>query len=168
MSEEAFIALGSNLNNPILQVKNAINEIAKLEKTKLLKCSSLFKTKPLGGLNQPDYINAVAKVSTTLSPVELLDALLAIEIKQGRIREDNNRWCSRTLDCDILLYGQKQIQSTRLVVPHPEMEKRIFVIKPLSEIEPDLIIFGKSIKAILTTFADEEDLREILDEEINA
>lgn len=167
MSVDVFIALGSNLANPIQQIKNAIDEIARFEQTNLLKSSSLYRSKPLGGLKQPDYVNAVIKVRTTLTPLSLLDALLATEVAHGRTRDEQNRWCSRTLDCDIILYGTMQLDLPRLTVPHPQMHKRIFVLQPLWQIEPDLCVFGQPIKKLLNTLAEKEALKEIEDEETN-
>lgn len=136
--EIAYIGLGSNLQDPIDQIKRALIEIATLPKTNSLAYSSLYISPPLGSLKQPDYINAVIKIETDLSPLDLLAKLLEIEQAHHRIRKE--RWAARTLDCDLLLYGQFVIKEENLVVPHPEMTLRPFVLLPMAEIEPDLIL----------------------------
>lgn len=128
----AYIALGSNLENPREQVAKAIKEISKLSAVKLLKISSIYETPPLGPQNQPDFINQVICVEMTLTAFELLDELLAIENKMGRVR--TVRWGPRIIDCDILLFGDEVINTERLVIPHPEMHHRDFVLKPLAEL----------------------------------
>lgn len=134
----AYIALGSNLNQPIEQLQSALQAIGRLPKTTLLKVSSFYQSKPLGPQDQPDYVNAVACIETQLAPLELLDALQQIENEQGRVRL--RRWGERTLDLDILLYNNLQLQSARLTIPHYDMKNREFVIIPLQEITPDLIL----------------------------
>jgi len=134
--ERAYIGLGSNLQNPPAQLEQALVALEKLPKTQLACVSSFYRSAPLGSPGQPDYCNAVASLNTRLTALELLDALQAIEQAQGRMR--NERWGARTLDLDILLFGVQTIQTPRLVVPHPEMQKRAFVLWPLSEIAPNL------------------------------
>lgn len=134
----AYIALGSNLNQPIEQLQSALQAMGRLPQTKLLKVSSFYQSKPLGPQDQPDYVNAVACIETQLAPLELLDALQHIENEQGRVRL--RRWGERTLDLDILLYNNLQLQSARLTIPHYDMKNREFVIIPLQEIAPDLIL----------------------------
>jgi len=131
--------MGSNLADPVSQVKSAIKTLQSLEKSELKKVSSLYQSLPMGPAEQPDYINAVACMKTMLEPFELLDALLAIEQSQGRQR-CAERWGPRTLDLDILLYGEKIITSERLKVPHSGLHERSFVLYPLHEIAPDLDI----------------------------
>ncbi|OOF47314.1 2-amino-4-hydroxy-6-hydroxymethyldihydropteridine diphosphokinase [Rodentibacter trehalosifermentans] len=134
----AYIALGSNLNTPIEQLNSALNAIENLPQTRLLAVSGFYQSKPLGPQDQPDYVNAVAKIETTLAPLPLLDELQRIEKAQGRVRL--RRWGERTLDLDILLYSNEIIQSERLTVPHYDMNNREFVIVPLAEIAPDLML----------------------------
>lgn len=134
--ETVYIALGSNLANPLQQLKQAVETLQKF--TKNFAVSSFYGSKPLGPQDQPDYVNAVAKFDTELSPLALLDKLQEIEQQQGRVRL--RRWGERTLDLDILLYGNQQIQSERLTVPHYDMHNREFVIVPLYELSPDLIL----------------------------
>ncbi|WP_439327636.1 2-amino-4-hydroxy-6-hydroxymethyldihydropteridine diphosphokinase [Lonepinella sp. BR2357] len=132
----AYIALGSNLNQPVQQLNAAIEAMAVLPQTQVLAVSSFYRSKPLGPQDQPDYVNAVAKLQTELAPLALLDALQQIENQQGRVRL--RHWGERTLDLDILLYGQLVIQSERLTIPHYDMHNREFVIVPLYEIDKDL------------------------------
>lgn len=135
MKHEAFVALGSNLNDPVKQVEQAIEAINKLPGTQVIKRSSLYETEPVGFLDQPHFINAVIKIETELSPQILLKALLQIETNQGRIRTIKNG--PRTLDCDLILYAGVTLNSKELTLPHPRMLERDFVLKPLAEIEPE-------------------------------
>lgn len=134
----AYIALGSNLHTPLEQLKRALNVLAQLPQTQLMAVSSFYRSKPLGPQDQPDYLNAAVEISTALSPLALLDELQRIENEQGRVRL--RRWGERTLDLDILLYGDEIIQTERLTVPHYDMHNREFVIVPLAEIAPNLIL----------------------------
>ena len=140
MSVLAYIALGSNLENPGLQLQRAVDEIASIHSIELMACSQLYLSDPLGPEGQPDYCNAVVKISTQLEPLALLDAMQAIEQSHGRVR--TVRWGPRTLDLDILLYGNKVIESERLTIPHYQMHARNFVLCPLSDINPELILPG--------------------------
>lgn len=136
----AFVGLGSNLNDPQDQVLRALNALDQLPRTRLRARSSLYRSAPVGFLAQPDFINAVAHLETELSPRELLDALLALERDNGRMREFPN--APRTLDLDLLLYGELRHHEHGLTLPHPEMHKRAFVLLPLLEIAPECIIPG--------------------------
>ncbi len=136
----AFIALGSNLDDPVAQVSAAMVALDSLPQTRVLKCSSLYRSAPIGYLDQPDFINAVAQVETGLSPRTLLDALLALELECGRTRAFQN--APRTLDLDVLLYDDLVHHEHGLTVPHPQMHRRAFVLQPLLEIAPDCIIPG--------------------------
>jgi 2-amino-4-hydroxy-6-hydroxymethyldihydropteridine diphosphokinase len=135
---QAFIALGSNLQDPQLQVERALQTIANTLNIKLIKASSLFKTAPIGYDNQPDFINAVAEIETDLSPLELLHTLLAIEAKHGRERPFPN--APRVLDLDVLLYANVELNTAELTLPHPRMHTRGFVMLPLAEIAPKINI----------------------------
>jgi 2-amino-4-hydroxy-6-hydroxymethyldihydropteridine diphosphokinase len=137
---QVFIGLGSNLNDPRAQVLRAVEALGGLPRTRLIAQSSLYRSAPVGYLDQPDFINAVAKLETALSPRELLDALLALEHDNGRTREFRN--APRTLDLDLLLYGGLQHHEHGLTVPHPQMHLRAFVLRPLLEIEPGCMIPG--------------------------
>lgn len=132
----AYIGLGSNLDDPLTQLKSAISHLKQLPLTSLVGLSSLYQSAPVGPQDQPDYINAVAALDTELEPLTLLDALQAIETKQGRVRKTH--WGARTLDLDILLFGNQVINHPRLIVPHPYLSQRAFVLTPLADISPDL------------------------------
>ena len=147
MSERAAIALGSNIEDPEAQVTCAFDEIAALPGTRMLARSKLLHTKPVGYADQPDFVNAVALVETTLEPRALLDALLAIERRNGRKRTIPNG--PRTLDLDIILYGSRVIDEPGLQVPHPRAKERAFVLEPLLEIWPEAVIPGKGKAADL-------------------
>lgn len=136
--ETVYIALGSNLNQPIKQLQAALSAMAALPNTQLEKVSAFYQSIPLGPQDQPDYVNAVACLTTALSPLSLLDQLQQIENEQGRVRV--RRWGERTLDLDILLYADQVIRSERLTVPHYDMHNREFVIVPLYDIAPQLIL----------------------------
>ncbi len=134
-----YVGLGSNLSNPKLQIQVAVDAIAKIEHCSLVSVSSLYFSRPMGPQDQPDYMNAVVAIESTLSPLPLLDELQSIENKAGRVRKDN-RWGARILDLDILLFGDSVIQSDRLTVPHYGLKFREFVLQPLLEIAPHLCL----------------------------
>lgn len=133
----AYIGLGSNLSDPRAQVIDAAKAIGDISASNVIALSSLYLSKPMGPQDQDDYINAVIALETSLSALELLDALQGIENSAGRVRKDN-RWGARILDCDILLYGNESIRNERLTVPHYGMKLREFVLLPLAEIAPSL------------------------------
>lgn len=137
----AYIGLGSNLGDPATQLDNALLALAGLPATTLLGSSSFYRSQPLGPQDQPPYVNAAALLETALAPRKLLDKMLAIEARQGRIR-DGRHWHARTLDLDLLLYGSECLEQDGLVVPHPEISRRNFVLCPLAEITHDLFIPG--------------------------
>lgn len=137
----AYIGLGSNLADPVAQVRLAIAALARLSETRVEVCSSLYRTAPVGLREQPDFINAVCRVCTKLVPVTLMRNLLEIENAQGRVRAGGGGG-PRTLDLDLLLYGGESIQSAELTVPHPRFHERAFVLYPLLELEPELVIPG--------------------------
>ncbi|MEM7207367.1 MAG: 2-amino-4-hydroxy-6-hydroxymethyldihydropteridine diphosphokinase [Pseudomonadota bacterium] len=139
MTETAYIGIGSNLGNPQTQVERAINALRAIEHSELTDVSPLYRTAPMGQPGQDDYINAAACLLTGLAAEELLDALQAIENAQGRVR-DGTRWGSRTLDLDILLFGDQVIATERLRVPHPEIANRAFVMEPLADLNAKLLI----------------------------
>ena len=141
MQHRVFIALGSNLDDPAGKVKQGFAAISRLRETRLAAQSSLYASAPAGFADQPDFINAVAEVQTALAPRALLDALQAIETEQGRERTVRN--APRTLDLDLLLYDGETIAEPGLVVPHPRMHERAFVLAPLAEIAPGCVIPGK-------------------------
>jgi len=135
-----FIGLGSNLGESSAQLRRALRDIDALPGTRLLACSSFYRSAPIGFLDQPDFVNAVAKIATALTPQALLAALLNIEHQHGRERMFHN--APRTLDLDVLLYDDLQFHEQGLTVPHPQMHRRAFVLLPLLEIAPDCVISG--------------------------
>lgn len=144
-----YIALGSNLANPLHQVQSALNALAELPQTKLIATSSLYRTPPLGPQDQPDYLNAVVALDTDLSAENLLDHTQKIELEHGRVRKDE-RWGPRTLDLDILLFGDEIINTERLTIPHYDMKNRQFMLSPLAEIAPELHFpTGESLQSII-------------------
>lgn len=140
---KAYIALGSNLCNPLSQVKQAISALKNIPKTTVMQCSSFYQTTPIGYDNQPNFINAVAEVHTELTPEELLTTLLAIEQTFGRERPFPN--APRILDLDLLLYDNVIQKTNFLTLPHPRMHLRGFVLLPLAEIAPDLLINNEDV-----------------------
>jgi 2-amino-4-hydroxy-6-hydroxymethyldihydropteridine diphosphokinase len=148
----AYIGIGANLGDPLEQVTSAIAALATLPMTRLLGTSSAYRSAPMGGMrddSQPDYVNAVARIQTLLDARTLLDRLLDIENRHGRFRSFPN--APRTLDLDLLLFGEQQIDQPGLCVPHPRMHLRRFVLDPLIEIAPDLYIPGQGAVARLAT-----------------
>ncbi|HEX7047099.1 MAG TPA: 2-amino-4-hydroxy-6-hydroxymethyldihydropteridine diphosphokinase [Gammaproteobacteria bacterium] len=139
-SVRVFLGLGSNLDEPARQLDLAFAALSALENTRLLARSPVYRSRPMGPQDQPDFLNAVAELETGLAPEDLLDRLQAIEQAQGRVRE--RRWGPRTLDIDILLYGDEKISTSRLIVPHPGLPERAFVLYPLAELAPELVIPG--------------------------
>ncbi|MBM3351434.1 MAG: 2-amino-4-hydroxy-6-hydroxymethyldihydropteridine diphosphokinase [Betaproteobacteria bacterium] len=137
--KRAFVALGSNLGNPQQQVAQAFVTLSQLPQTQLVKKSALYQTAPVDCVDSaPDFINAVAELATELSPQALLDALLAVEQEAGRVRPFVN--APRVLDCDLLLYEDSVMHTRHLTLPHPRMHARAFVLLPLFEIAPDILI----------------------------
>ncbi|QLB16043.1 2-amino-4-hydroxy-6-hydroxymethyldihydropteridine diphosphokinase [Mannheimia granulomatis] len=151
--QTVYIALGSNLNNPLEQLKQAVENLKSFAIR--FEISPFYGSKPVGPQDQPDYVNAVAKFDTDLSPTDLLDKLQSIEQKQGRVRL--RRWGERTLDLDIILYGNQQIQTERLTIPHIEMKNREFVIVPMFDLTPDLILpTGEKLAEVYLQFKDHQ------------
>ena len=138
---QSYIGLGSNLKDPELQLNTALAALDDIPDTSLVKYSSFYRSAPLGPADQPDFINAVALLDSGLEAGQLLGQLQSIEDRQGRVR-DGHRWGARTLDLDMLLYGNQVIDEPGLTVPHPEIRHRNFVLMPLLELAPDLEIPG--------------------------
>lgn len=136
----AYVALGANLGRRERNITAALNALQSTRGIDVRKVSSLYETEPQGGPSgQPKYLNAVARIGTTLTAERLLGVLLAIEKSLGRTRADEARWAARTIDLDLLLYGERIISDRDLIVPHPLMHERRFVMKPLAEIAPDVV-----------------------------
>ncbi len=150
----AYVALGANIGDPTATVLAAFAALANLADSRVVHTSSLYRTAPVGLKNQPDFINAVAMLETGLAPEELLDALLDLETRFGRVRRDRNG--PRTLDLDLLLYDDIELDLPRLTLPHPRLHLRAFVLHPLAEIAPHLAIPGRgSVAAWLPAVANQ-------------
>lgn len=154
MTHSAFIALGSNLQDPAAQIRRGLDGIAALEGVRMIRASSLYRTAPQGYDSQPDFINAVVEVRTSHGPEDLLRALLDIEHRHGRERPFPN--APRVLDLDLLLYDDRILSSATLTLPHPRMHQRGFVLLPLAEIAPQLIIPGAGTLAALVAHLPEQ------------
>ena len=158
MPIEVFIGIGSNLDEPLQQILKAVKALKKISIDNSVRCSTIYQSKPMGDSEQPDYLNAVACItlpslsntnnSVNTSALALLDSLQAIENAHGRIREQH--WGSRTLDLDLLVYDNATINEQRLTVPHYGLKQRNFVIIPLAELAPELVLpDGTSINELL-------------------
>jgi 2-amino-4-hydroxy-6-hydroxymethyldihydropteridine diphosphokinase len=137
----AHIGIGSNQDDPVRQVRDAFDELAALPSSRLAGQSSLYRTAPVGKPDQPEFVNAVARLETTFPAAELLRMLLAIEQRHGRVRAERD--APRTLDLDLLLYADEILDTPGLQLPHPRMHERAFVLLPLAEVSPGLIIPGR-------------------------
>lgn len=148
----AYVGIGSNLNEPVRQVKDALLELDRIPLSRVLGRSSLYKSAPLGYADQADFVNAVGALETALEPEKLLDELLSIEVRHGRRRSFAN--APRSLDLDLLLFGQLELQTERLTIPHPRMHERAFVLRPLLELSAEISIPGKgSARSLLKNCA---------------
>jgi 2-amino-4-hydroxy-6-hydroxymethyldihydropteridine diphosphokinase len=151
----AYVGLGANIDDPLKHLQEAIGELAGLPETQLVLVSGLYRSAPVGYRDQPDFLNAVAQLDTGLGADALLDALQEIENRHGRERPFPN--APRSLDLDLLLYGEAVIATPRLSVPHPRMHERAFVLKPLAEIAPRATIPGRGkVGALLAGCADQQ------------
>ena len=137
----AYIGLGSNLDDPEHHVRTALDDLSRMPATRAGRRSRLFRTPPWGGVSQPPFVNAAAEVWTALEPRPLLDALLAIERRHGRVR-NATRWGPRTLDLDILAFGECVVDDADLHIPHPRLAERAFVLLPLADIDENLHVAG--------------------------
>lgn len=147
----AWIGLGSNLGNPLRKVDEALERIESHPDVTRLRCSSFYRTPPWGDTDQGDFINAVVEIETGLLPLALLRQLQAIENQMGRQR-DQRRWGPRVIDLDLLLYGNRLIQSENLQIPHPRLHERAFVLVPLGELDDTLTIPGHGkVRELLAT-----------------
>lgn len=154
----AYVALGSNLGDRHGHLAAAFAALEKLPGTRLVARSGLYETAPVGPPGQQDYLNAAAELSTTLEPIELLDHLLSIEQTRGRVRRE--RWGPRTLDLDLLLHGDQRSSDPRLTLPHPAMMTRAFVLAPLCDLSPLLVLDGTTVAARLESL-DRSGIRQI-------
>ncbi|MAY35782.1 MAG: 2-amino-4-hydroxy-6-hydroxymethyldihydropteridine diphosphokinase [Spongiibacteraceae bacterium] len=154
--QTCYIGLGSNLDDPRSQIARALAALAAHPSMELVCTSSYYGSKAVGPGEQPDFVNAVAELRTALEPLDLLHALQAIEQQQGRVRAV--RWGARTLDLDILLYGDLQLSSSELTLPHPRLQERPFVVVPLAEIAPELTLPDGTCLDRLLDYASREDV----------
>lgn len=143
----AYLALGSNLGDRLTQMRAALNALETGHSIRVLATSSVYENRAVGMENADDFLNAVVSVETDMEPERLLDACLAVENQLGRVR--NRIWAPRTIDLDVLVYGDREIDTERLHVPHPRIAERDFVAQPLSEVAPGLVVFGQQIEAIV-------------------
>jgi len=176
----AGIGIGSNLDDPVRRVRQALAALETIDATRLIAASSLYRNPPMGSIEQPDYVNAVAMLLTTLAPLEqpdyvnavamllttlaprdLLARLQGLERSQGRVRENRERWGPRRLDLDILTYGNRTIAEQALKIPHPGISERNFVLFPLFEIAPQLHIPGLGLVSNLVLEVDASTLEKI-------
>lgn len=146
MVARAYIGLGSNLAHPRRQLARALRRIAGLRGVRVVARSPSYASAPVGSIPQPDFVNAVAAIDTTLAPRPLLERLHAIERAAGRRRDASTpRDCARTLDLDLLLYERRRIRLPMLTLPHPRMHERAFVLRPLADIAPAVTIPGRGL-----------------------
>lgn len=141
-STEVFLGLGGNIGDPIKAMSEALSALEARHDTEVLSVSSVYQTPPWGPIAQDDFLNAVAHCKTSLAPQALLDACLQTEETLKRVRRV--RWGPRTIDIDVLIYGDREIETETLTVPHPRMLERAFVMVPFSEIAPDFMLQQKS------------------------
>lgn len=156
---QACIGLGANIGHPVAAVRTAIMALAELPETRVLTASRLYRTPAWGGVAQPDFINAAVVLETRLTPEALLQELLSIERRAGRLRDAetaSTKWGPRALDLDLLLYGNRVINQPGLRVPHPYLHERAFALVPLAEIAPDMAIPGHGAVAEVLRRVDAE------------
>lgn len=156
----AYVALGSNLDDPREQVERGIAALAGLPDTRLVLRSSLYRTRPFGPVEQPDFVNAAAGLLTRLEPAEFLAGLKALETQLGRERPVV-RWGPRRIDLDLLVHGGARIAERDLAVPHPGIPERAFVLVPLAEFAPDLVVPGRGRVRDLLARVDSSDLERL-------
>jgi len=135
----AYVGLGSNLGDPAGRLRQAIAALGDISHTRVRRCSSFYRSAPVGMSNQPDFVNAVCEIETALDPAALLQAMLEVERRHGRVR-DGEKGGPRTLDLDLLLYGERVLHEPGLDIPHPRLHERAFVLQPLAELLPGMII----------------------------
>lgn len=156
----AYIALGSNIDSPLEQVQRALERLSQLPSTQLIAHSGMYRSAPFGPVEQPEFINAVAGVLTQLRPHELLRALKQLEQSLGR-QQPVVRWGPRCIDLDLLVYAQAQLASEELTIPHPGITERNFVLYPLLDLAPDLLVPGKGIVRTLAACVSVEGLQRV-------
>lgn len=142
----AYLGIGSNLGDRRAHLADAVRKLAAEPAVRILRGSSVYESKPVGKTDQPDFLNMVLAVNTSLSPLALLAVCLDVEAQLGRERRE--RWGPRTIDLDVLIYGEEKLKDERLVLPHPRMSERSFVMAPLAEIAPDIKLSGRTAREI--------------------
>lgn len=149
-----FVALGSNLGDRHAHISAAVGALSRLPGAEVTRVSTIIETEPVGPAGQQRYLNGVAQIRTSLGPRELLTHMLGIELERGRDRAASPRWGSRTLDLDLLVFGEQVIQEPGLSVPHPRLRERLFVLEPLFEIAPGLVLppDGLTVREVLASF----------------
>jgi len=162
----AWLGLGSNLHQPVSQLNDALGRLGKVDRIELLETSGFYRTPPWDDDQQDDFINAVVRIDTDLGPVSLLHVLQEIENEMGRQRS-GRRWGPRLIDIDLLLYGDQQIQSVELELPHPRMHERAFVLVPLCELDETVTIPGHGVAKLLLRQLDSRGIFRLDDEELN-
>jgi 2-amino-4-hydroxy-6-hydroxymethyldihydropteridine diphosphokinase len=161
MTIRVYVGLGSNLEDPVAQVLEAVEELEMIPDSILVSRSSLYRGKPMGIADQPDYVNAVVAMDTLLSAENFLQELIRIEDLQGRVR-DGEKWGPRIIDLDLLMYGKQKINTPDLIVPHPGMHERDFVIIPLSELAGDVNVPGQGRLTALINKCENHSLRKLV------
>jgi 2-amino-4-hydroxy-6-hydroxymethyldihydropteridine diphosphokinase len=156
----AYVGIGSNLDMPARQIEKAIDLLGEIPGSRLVSRSSLYRSAPFGGVEQPDFVNAVAALLTTLQAPDFLQALLGVEKRQGRIRAAT-RWGPRVIDLDLLVFGDEKLDEPGITVPHPRIAERNFVLLPLREIAPELAIPGLGRVASIPVNMDEPSISRI-------
>jgi 2-amino-4-hydroxy-6-hydroxymethyldihydropteridine diphosphokinase len=161
MGHIAYIGIGSNIGDKIHQCEKAISEIIKVDSHKLLAKSSFFKTQPMGYTSQDWFVNGVIKIETDLGPLDLLRSLKAIEFQMGRL--ETFRWGPRTIDLDILIFDEEEIQMEELQIPHPRLHERQFVLIPLAEIDRSLVhpVLKRTVGELLENFKEDQGVEEL-------
>jgi 2-amino-4-hydroxy-6-hydroxymethyldihydropteridine diphosphokinase len=161
MGHIAYIGIGSNIGDKVYQCEQAISEILKVDRHKLLAKSSLFKTKPIGYADQDWFVNGVIKIETALEPFDLLRVLKGIEIQLGR--RETFRWGPRTIDLDILMFDDNEIKTEELQIPHPLLHERKFVLVPLAEIDRNLIhpVLKKTVGELLEDMKEDQGVEKL-------
>lgn len=152
--ETAYIGFGSNLGNRQENLRRALQALASTTGVLVCRTASLYRTAPVGITDQPEFLNTVAEVSTTLTPYRLLIRILQIENELGRVREE--KWGPRIIDLDLLLYDDIEIVTEDLVIPHPRLEERAFVVAPLAELMPGMVLPGGTSAAVLAAELQQE------------
>lgn len=160
MWQPVYVGVGSNLDQPVEQVREALRRLSALPQAWFAACSRLYRTRPLGPPGQPDYVNAVVAVLSSYEPETLLDELQAIERDHGRDRS-GERWSARTLDLDVLAVADQVIDTPRLTVPHPELHRRDFVLGPWLDVAPSFFVPGRGRIEVLAREVDLSTLKPV-------